>query len=63
MRSGTSGTSAAKNAPRELHGAGVQRSQHQRFSPQALDLPMGRESRYFEIRHRWKEMVNDGPMF
>jgi len=39
--SGTSGTSAAKNAPRELRGAGGQCAQHQRFAPQARDLPKG----------------------
>ena len=42
VRSGTSGISAAKNAPRELRGAGGQCAQHQRFAPQARDLPMGR---------------------
>ena len=42
MRSGTSGISAEKNAPRELRGAGGQCAQHQRFAPQARDLPMGR---------------------
>ena len=42
VRSGTSGISAAKNSPRELRGAGGQCAQHQRFAPQARDLPMGR---------------------
>jgi hypothetical protein len=42
VRSGTSGISAEKNAPRELRGAGGQCAQHQRFAPQARDLPMGR---------------------